>query len=403
MKKITKILTSMFTFVLVLAGAVCLTACTKNKDEKPLKDEKELCTVSYNLNFKNTDYYVLKDCMDNGLSFDVDGFVEQSNVLEPENVNIVYTRQIELGRGFILYKFKDKVLSNYFEGWYTSSGVCVDELNSTVKNDITLYAKWKEDLKSLTVSNGKNCEYKFNESNLTASFMNGSSNSAHNDVDQIILPELVFNNGKFYVVNDISYNSSREHMVFYVPKTYTGSINYPIIFPNEDQNDFQITYLGNYISQQIGSVICIYEANYDTNTLKLKHLERGSVVSNYPYLTLGEDVVLCRNGESERTLKIVDFCLIYPGRDFQYKKFIISKDANVEFPEFSDVLQNNNNEPIDVFFELTKDEVNQIDLNWIETDHLNRPAEEIYYYSETQPTDDGYNYWHYVNGEVVIW
>lgn len=399
MKKITKFLTTAFVFVLVITGALCLSGCERNND-----DDKNLCTVSYNLNFKNTDYNVLKKYLNNGLSFNVDGFVEQSNIVEAGNVNIVYTKKIELGRGFILYEFKDKVLNNYFDGWYTSSGVRVNEVNAVVSNDITLYAKWKEDLETLTSAAGINFEYTFNEVNQTASFKNATANNYHNGVGLIGLPEIVFNNGKFYLVNDIENNSSREHMVYYVPKTYTGSVYYPIIFPNEDElGDNNITYLGNYISQQIGKVICIYEANYTTNTLTLKSVEKGSTTSYNPYLTLGKDVTFCREGESVRTLKVTNFYYIYPGDKCPYTQFIVSKDANVRYPKFSYVLQDNNNKAIDVFFEHTIDEVYEIDPDWIESVSFSRPGEEIYYYSETEPAEDECNYWHYVNGNVVVW
>ncbi len=405
MKKITKILTTMFAFVLVITGAICLTACTNNKD-----NDKNLCIVSYDFNFNYLDYSILKSCLKNGLSFKVAGFEEQSNIVEPENISIVYTRQIELGRGFILYEFQDTVLNSYLEGWYTSSGVRVDEINSTVKNDITLYAKWKEDLYKLTSAHGINFEYTFDEYNLTASFKNATANNISNGVGVITLPEIVFNGGKFYVVNDIDNNSSREHMVYYVPKTYTGRINYPIVFPNKDTLcGYDITYLGNFISQQIGGVICIYEANYTTNTLRLMHIDKVSAINNNNYLKIGEDIKLCRDGDVPRTLKITGFYGIFPGDTCPYTKYILSKDLTDRFPIFYNVLENNNNKRIQVFYEFTKGEVEQMGYNvWLangynSTESIKNVTEVCYYYSETQPTKDGYNYWHYVKGDVVIW
>ncbi|MBQ7351662.1 MAG: hypothetical protein IJW59_02195 [Clostridia bacterium] len=374
----------------------------EEKCEVLADDDKDYCTVLYDLNFKNTDYNVLKSCFDKGLSFDVDGFVEHSNIVEKGNVDLVYSKQIELGRGFVLYEFQDDVLNSYFDGWYTSSDIRVFELTSIVNTDITLYAKWKEDLKTLTSAGGRDFEYYFNEEEQTASFYNGTASFSHNGVGYISLPEVVFNDGKFYVVNDISTNYSREHMVYIVPKTYTGSVSFPIIFPNKDESgDSSLTYLGDYISQQIGSVICIYKADYTKNTLKLLSIEEGSTYTSNPYLTLGKNITLCRVGDSQRTLKIIGFCFIYPATDdCPYTKFIISKDVDVEFPTYWNVFQNNDNQPIDVFFELTKDELADIDSGLIGSSAY----ETRYYYSDTEPTD-GYNYWHYdTDGKTpVIW
>ncbi len=397
MKKITnKFLVSLFAVALMLVGAVGLTACADKTDEN-------LCTVSYDLNFDDKDYQVLKSCMDNGLSFDIAGLKKESSVVGASGVDIVYSKQQEIGRSFNLYKFADKVLNNYFDGWYTYSGTKIDDLD-TANGDITLYGKWKENLSDLTETNGRGFEYKFNETTQTVSFKNARTNYTHNGVGILIMPELTFNNGKFYALNDIEYNSSREHMAFYVPKTYTGNVYYPIVFPNEDASDSSLTYLGNYISQQIGKVICIYQANYATNTLNLITICKDSTTDNGQYLTLGEDIVLHRIGESSRTLKIVSLDGIYPGDTCPYTKFIISKDAKGAPMAFWNVLQNNNNNPIDIYFEISKDEVAEAyNGSWIETSNYHIPYANIYYYSETEPASDGYNYWHYVGSTVTAW
>lgn len=397
MKKITnKFFVSLFAVALMVVGAVGLTACADKTDEN-------LCTVSYNLNFDDKDYQVLKSCMDNGLSFDVTDFKNESMVIKLSGVSIVYSTQQEIGRSFNLYKFADKVLNNYFDGWYTYSGIKIDD-SIVADGDITLYAKWNENLSDLTYTNGTEFEYKFNETTQTVSFKNARTNYTHNGVGILTLPELVFNNGKFYALNDIEYNSSRDHMVYCVPKTYTGNMEYPIVFPNEDASDSSLTYLGNYISQLIGKVICIYEADYTTNTLKLRSLKDGSVTSSNPYLKLGEDIVLHRTGESSRTLKITNLDWIFPGDTCSYTKFIISEDAKGARLAFWNVLQNNNNNPIDIYFEISKDEVAEVyNGDWIETSNHHIPFANIYYYSETEPASDGYNYWHYVGSSVTVW
>ncbi|MCD8040299.1 MAG: leucine-rich repeat domain-containing protein, partial [Clostridia bacterium] len=54
-----------------------------------------------------------------------------------------------------------------------------------------------------------------------------------------------------------------------------------------------------------------------------------------------------------------------------------------------------------VYYNGTSEEWNAIT---IETDNEYLTSATLYYYSETEPDyTDGYNYWHYVNGEIVIW
>ena len=51
-----------------------------------------------------------------------------------------------------------------------------------------------------------------------------------------------------------------------------------------------------------------------------------------------------------------------------------------------------------VFYEGTEEEWNEIDIKAYNYALDNTK----YFYSEAEPTTDG-NYWHYVNGEIVIW
>ena len=52
-----------------------------------------------------------------------------------------------------------------------------------------------------------------------------------------------------------------------------------------------------------------------------------------------------------------------------------------------------------VYFKGSEEEWDKISIS-AHNEELNNAAR--YYYSETKPTESG-NYWHYVNGEVVIW
>ncbi|MBP3619951.1 MAG: hypothetical protein J6J24_04760 [Clostridia bacterium] len=399
-----KILLSIFAFCFIIPAMFCLGACSKDKDPTlpqepetpPQAPQIETYTVQYDLNFADTDYLALQKIVSGGLTFDVEGFELEKQTIEQGNVEIIYSKEIEKNAGFILYRFSDDILRQFFDGWYTGSGVRVDEFQS-VKNDITLYAKWNTELASKFQQTGSEFEYQFNEVNRTAAFANGKAGMTHNSIGIVYLPELVVHQGKIYVVNDIVYNGSREPMVIYVPKTYNGTLSEWIVFPNKDiEND--VSYLGNNIAigSTAGHGILIYEANYNNNTAKLKYIHTFNL--NYykaRYLTLGGEISFTKEDGTDVTLKIVDSWGITVNR-CGYTKFII-KDTLEEYPSFWNVYDS-----IEVFFEETKETVAEKDSN---EEILSRGDIKVYYYAETQPASDAGSYWHYdTDGKTpVIW
>ena len=410
MKKLTKVCLALCSFVVIIGATMFLTACgSSNNNENNNNTNnpsttvpaKEMCTVTYDLNFDDGDYEALQELMSDGLSFDVEGFEAGANNITEAGVDITYTKEIELGRGFILYQFKDKILNNYFEGWYTASGLKVDELNSTVRNDITLYARWTKTLDSLTSNNIYDAEYDYDITTKTASFVNGSA-SGFNGFDLIHLPEITLHDGAFYEVNDISC-STLEDRVFFVNENYTGSMRYPIMFPNESQLDSSVTYLGNYVSQQLQGVIIISEVDYEKNTFTPVFIGNGpSTLPDYT-LKLEGTLTIQKQGEEEVTLNLVRGYDVYIGNNplagyevCSCRKFIVGEDVPVTSVEFWNVADDVD---IYIYFEKTLDEVREEYNGLVNTVPENI---HIYFYSETKPEDTEHNYWYYSAGGNVF-
>ena len=53
-----------------------------------------------------------------------------------------------------------------------------------------------------------------------------------------------------------------------------------------------------------------------------------------------------------------------------------------------------------VYYEATQSEWDQISIGSFGNETLTNATR--YYYSESQPTEEG-NFWHYVDGEIVVW
>ncbi len=410
MKKLTKVCLALCSFVVIIGATMFLTACgSSNNNENNNNTNnpsttvptKEMCTVTYDLNFDDGDYEALQELMSDGLSFDVEGFEAGANNITEAGVDITYTKEIELGRGFILYQFKDKILNNYFEGWYTASGLKVDELNSIVRNDITLYARWSRTLDSLTSNNIYDAEYDYDITTKTASFVNGTAFEV-NDFDMIHLPEITLHDGAFYEVNDISC-STLEDRVFFVNENYTGLMIYPMIFPNESQLDSSVTYLGNYVSQQSQGVIIISEVDYEKNTFTPVFIGKGPSTISVDSLKLEGTLTIQKQGEDAVTLNLVGGYDIYIGNNplagyevCSFRRFIVGEDVPANLVWFWNVADDVD---IYIYFEATIDEVRETASRYVSDVPENF---HIYFYSETKPEDVEHNYWYYSAGGNVV-
>ena len=385
-------------------------------------------TITYDFNLN--DYNLVDEIQNNNL-FVKEGFQIGELYWEPSYLVFKMTQKATKGDYFNLYDYFDEIgIGEYFDGWYYKD-TKVTDIN-VVGGDIELEARWKKNFYEFVSYNDGRVGYLYDQDSLTATAYPTSENAIMD------LKALTIKDGKFYNVVDFSiHKDGNEELEVYAKTVYLSNSLYPFIYTNgaqflptpgtnspsveyrvkdyhsDEENDIYTHAVNRIVIVKSPSynhtnhpIEYIYLVDYETNTARLIDTWRapGYDIETNARAILG-DVPLKFN------VKI----------DGEIKEIKVDYLAHSWFDPNNHIKYNSDN-PINNYMGFIVDSedeeiiVSQIAIKYYE-EHYNfalffkgnvrldggsNTSFEVFYYSETEPTESG-NYWHYVNGTPVVW